>query len=162
MSWIVESLLINRYSIRESYLGESIVKDYENKPNINERYKEYNSYVDAYDDLLTVEIEIEKLVKLGIIDEIELKILNKVIESESFMAVAKDLKLSHITVSRYFHKTCNKISFYLGNQFTNMGYIEYLKDKYKLNKEQVEKMVDYMMSEYKHRLNRKFKGAKSE
>ncbi len=159
MSWRVESLLLNRHVIREIYFDETYIvinsptrKHPGRMSDKTEIYKEYNPYADSYDDLLFVEIKIDELVLSGIIDEIELKILNMVIESNTFKTVAKDLNLSHITVAKYFHKTCSKIAFYLGGRWTDVGYIEYMKDKYNLDETQMERMVKYMVSEYKHRL----------
>lgn len=130
MSWIVESLLLNRHNIRE----------------------EFNPFDETYSDLLVVETKAEDLINKGIIDEFETLILNSVIEAKSFNEVAKDLNLSKWTISKYFHQACNKISYYLGGAYTNIGYSEYIRNKYKLNEEQEHKMVEYMKSKYKHKL----------
>jgi len=134
MSWITESLLLNRFSIRELFDPEE----------------------EVYNDLLLVESMFEKLVAKGTITEKEALVVNLVIESGgNFSHAAKDSQMDETTISFHFHNACNKVSFFLGGMYTDEGYKNYIIDKYNLTRDEAQRMIDHMKSEYRHKINRK-------
>ena len=132
MSWLVETLLINRDMIRSTYELDS----------------------DYYLSLLTVEQRFDELVKKGNINSFESGVINFVLSGLSFTKLSKILGMSRLTISKHFTLACAKISYSLGGEFTDEGYIQFMKDKYKLSFEQCEILKSYMTSHLRHKLRR--------
>lgn len=132
MSWFVESLLLDRFSIR----GEVFDPD------------------DAtYTDLLVVEATIERMLEQGLLSKDEVNFINAVIEHGGiFKSVAKQLEQAPSTISKNFHRLCLRIAYYLGGKYTDEGYSEYMRGTYRLSNEQFERMIKHMKSVYSHRL----------
>ena len=61
--------------------------------------------------------------------------------------VARQLEISTRTVYNRFDKICNKLAFYLGDEYTNFGYIEYLKSKHSLNEQQVTQLMRRLLKD---------------
>ena len=132
MSWLVETLLINRDTIRSAYEMDS----------------------DYYLSLLTVEQRLDELVKKGNINSFEAGLINFVLSGLSFTKLGKVLGMSRSTISKHFTLACGKISYSLGGEFTDEGYIQFMKDKYKLSSKQCEILKSYMTSHLRHKLRR--------
>ena len=132
MSWLVETLLLNREKIRSKSDIES----------------------DEFHDLLLVESKITYLLEIGNIDAFELSIINFVISNKPYTELEKVLSISRNTIARYFRKICDKVSYALGGYYTDEGYLNYIKGNRKLTDEQVEKMRKHMDSRYRHTIRR--------
>lgn len=132
ISWIVENLLLQRHEIRSKHSIED----------------------DIYNDLLVLESKIEQLIREGILDSYEVDVINRVIEAQSLGKVAEDLGISKWLIGKQFHNACSKISFYLGGIYTDVGYAEYMQEKYNLTGEQIQRMIDYTQSLHRYRIKR--------
>ncbi len=108
MSWLVETLLMNRDTIK----------------------KEYELDSDDYLSLIVVEQRFEELVSKGNISPFESAIVNFVLSGLSFTKLGKILGMARATVSKHFSLACSKISYSLGGEFTDEGYVQYMKEKY--------------------------------
>jgi hypothetical protein len=128
MSKYVELLLTFRHEIHESAKGDSNFFD-----------------VDLYDDLITLEQAIEKLFNEGRISSYELMVINLISTSKSFRTLEKEYKISRVTLSKDFKNICDKLAFYLGGYFTDLGYIKKLKQKYNLSSSSVSKLIEKFM-----------------
>jgi hypothetical protein len=93
---------------------------------------------DLYSDVLSVEMAIDSLYEKGLLNKRELEIINRLRMGISFRNIEKDLKLSRPRIYHIFREICTKIAFYLGEHFTNEGYIEYMSYKYSLTDEDIE------------------------
>lgn len=123
MSWIVEDLIINSSVIRS---------------NRHENLSDYFS-------LLTLENKILELHKKGILKEDELNFIISVSNIISLAEVADLLSIHRNTARTKFKNICNKLAFYLGNYYTDFGYVKYLTKEYKLNNEEENKLMRFMV-----------------
>jgi hypothetical protein len=137
--WYTEYLLLNRRDIKAKADIES----------------------DEFNDLLLVEKELNKLVKENIVTEEEFRILNLILDSGSLNELEGSGNSSNEKLSRIFTEVCDRLSFMLGDVFTNEGYANYLVEKYELSQWDVEVILEYMESKYRHSILRnKFKSKK--
>ena len=132
MSWKIETLIINRLKLKEEHDLES----------------------DDYNNLLIIEKKAKELFELGIITELEAKFLNFFANGATLTDVNEETTLSKETILLVFRRACEKISFCLGGEFTDFGTVDELIEKHDLTEEQVDALVKYMHSEYKHKLSR--------
>ena len=132
MSWLVETLLLDRDTIRSTQELDS----------------------DDYLNLIVVEQRFEELVAKGNISSFESAIVNFVLSGLSFTKLGKILGMARSTVSKHFSSTCSKISYSLGGEFTDEGYIQFMKEKYNLTSKQCETLKTYMVSHLRHKLRR--------
>jgi hypothetical protein len=123
--WYVEYLLLNRDNIK-------------GKNDIN---------CDEYNDLLLVEVKLDSLVKYN-------ELSGQEVEAIYYMLGYGDLtnksKRNKMTILAVFSGVCTKIADALGGVFTNIGYLNYMKDKYNLNDEQIKTLEKYMLSNLRH------------
>jgi len=132
MSWRIETLIINRLSLKEEHDLES----------------------DDYNNLLIIEKKAKELYELNILSTLEAKILNSFSNGSTLIDISKEIPLSKETIILFFRRACEKIAFCLGGEFTDFGTVDDLVDKYSLTEEQTNNLVAYMNSEYKHKLSR--------
>lgn len=133
MSWLTEYLLRNSFEIKRTHDFDS----------------------DQYNNLLLIEKRISTLLKDGFITDSDIKILKLLSYGTTFEDVSEQLNLSRETVSKRFTSICDKISFSLGDVFTDEGYLSYLQSKYRLSEEELLKIKDYMGSKFKNKLLRR-------
>jgi hypothetical protein len=132
MSWKIETIILNRLRLKE----------------------EHNLESDDYNNLLIVEKKAKELFELGIITELEAKFLNFFSNGATLIDVHNETTLSKETILLVFRRACEKISFCLGGEFTDFGTVDELVEKHGLTEEQVDALIKYMHSEYKHKLSR--------
>lgn len=132
MSWIVQSLLNNRDKIKAS--------------------QDINS--DQYNDLLAIEKAIDYLRAIGRITDEESQILLYVSSGGYDIKSNGTLDRERHSISAHYSRICQRIAYYLGGYFTDEGYIMYMKSKYGLDKQQVDTLIKYINSEYKHKIRR--------
>jgi len=135
VSWYVSSLLKNSLSIKTD-------SDFES---------------DQYNDLLVIEKKIDELYKLGLISDDEIRLIEYISDGKPLVNSMDGFGKNRISSAIQFNKLCNKIAFFAGGYFTDDGYIEYMRRKYNLTDEQVNRMSQYMKSKFKHKLRRKTK-----
>ncbi len=129
MSWIVETLLNNRENIRA----------------------ESNIDSDEFNDILIIEKAIKELREGGVLSDEDLSILN-IKSDSSFTSKSRSEKQ---TLSKKYVQLCERIAYYIGDYFTEEGYLNYIQKKYGLSSEQVNVLLKYIKSEYKHKIIRK-------
>lgn len=129
-SWYVEYLIMNRFDI---------ACDPEND-------------MDTYGDLKTVLETIKELNQKNLITEKEMEVLKSV---PSITSAEKILKIDRNTVRRLLSSACYKVGAYLGDYFTDEGYIDYMKNKYNLTENQLENLKLFMGSRFRFKLMRK-------
>jgi len=125
MSWLVKNLVVNSERIRNSYDIES----------------------PEYISLLTLESKIVELHKNGIISKDELDLLISISNLADLDIVSKNLNIHKLTVIRRFEKLANKLAYYLGSYYTNLGYVSYIAQKYNLNTEDTNKLMKFIFNE---------------
>ena len=133
MSWLVQTLILERHKILEH-------PDFES---------------DSYNNLLIIESSIKEMFDKGLLEHFELAILDYVATNKSFKELGELLGISRQSISKYYVSICNKISFYLGGIFTDEGHLEYMKETYNLTEEEIEKLRRHMKSIYKFMIRRK-------
>lgn len=125
MSWLVRDLIINSSKIKAS--------------------EDINS--DSYLSLLALEQKIKDLYEKGILSKDELNLIVCVSNTINLSDVADKLGIHKVTVKIKFDKVCNKLAYYLGSYYTDLGYISYLENKYKLGIEDVNKLFKEILKE---------------
>jgi len=140
MSWLVETLLRDRYRIRSD--------------------PDFSS--DEYNNLIIIESKIKELYESGSIDDFELALLEYVSTSNNYTALEEVLGIRRRTIASHFKRICDRISYSLGGEFTDAGYIEYMRKTYNLSEEEVEKIIMHMNSNYRHVVRSKPYGKKNE
>ena len=118
MSWYIKTLLLNAVRIRS-------------KDDIDS---------DALNDLFIIEKKYSDLMKNGTITKYEDRIISTLKEYGNISTASKKLGIGNLTVKLNLERVATKLSLALGNIFTDDGYIDYMRTKYNLTKEQVEKL----------------------
>jgi len=136
--WYVEQLLLDREAIREAIKETSDVNCLE----MVDDYILYNVDSDTYCDLLSVEMELSRLIKKGLISGLDLQVLNSILGGTPFSVIGAELNLGskRLSVDGIFKSICSRIAFVLGEHFTNDGYINYLQNKYDLSQDDIDKI----------------------
>ena len=132
MSWIVQHLLRNREILNTTQDIES----------------------DEFNDLLVVEEKINELYKEGFLSDIDMYIIDLVSDGRSLRELEESIGKSRITISRTFIQICERIAYFLGGYFTDDGFIENIKNMYKLADDDVDKLKSHMEGKFKHKLMR--------
>ena len=163
--WYVEVLLLNRERIRSDifsrenkienlkfYIDDNIYLSFlVNKIidlNINNDFEFVSSFGDdLHSDLLDVERTYNELYLKKIITKDEIMSLNSILSGNYL----KENRGTRQTTIKNFSSLCSKIAYKLGSYFTNDGYIEYLRNKYNLTLNQVNKIYQYIGSKYRLR-----------
>lgn len=162
-AWYVEFLLRNRAGIRsniESKILQDIVEpksryivSIDEIECLEEPKYTINLEDDVYNDLLIVERKVKDLVKAKMLTKKEIIILRKILEGKNIADIESESGISRITVSKIFSELCDRIGYLLGGEFTDEGFLDYLKDKYKLNNEQLETLTEFLGSNKRHSIN---------
>jgi hypothetical protein len=105
-------------------------------------------------DLLLVESTISNFTKNKLLSDIEVKVLNYMACITPTVEIPKN-KLDRDTVTKIFKRVCNRISYKLGDYFTDDGYLNYLSQKYGLSELETKRVKSFMESKFRHRLARK-------
>ncbi len=126
MSWIVESLLNDRERIRETGDIES----------------------EEFNDLMLVEMAIKTLKESGKLTEEDLQVIYQL----GFINLSTTEKY---TLSKKRVRLCERIAYYMGDYFTDEGYLNHIQIKYKFSPEQMDALNKFIKSEYKHKIIRK-------
>ncbi len=130
MSWICQYLLRNKEIITS-------------EPDIDS---------DQYNDLLVIEKKIEELHEEGFLSDLDLYIIDLVSDGRPIKDLEKSLDRSRITISKTFIQICNRIAYFLGGYFTDEGFLENMKQNYRLSDEDIEKLNSYINGKFKHKL----------
>jgi hypothetical protein len=133
MSYYVESLLRNRDMIRVN-------------PDIES---------DEFNDLLVVERAVKDLQEKGVLSSEDIRIIRCISDVSNFNMAEEQFDSNRVTISKKFEEACNKIAFALGNIFTDVGYLNYIGNKYSLSEEQLNTLNQFMNSRFKHKLMHK-------
>jgi hypothetical protein len=110
---------------------------------------------DDYNNLLIIEKKISSMEKNNMFSPQELKILALIREGYLFGDIESIIGLGRDTVSKIFKNICERISFSLGGEFTNDGFIQEVSRKNKLTLEEQKKLEDFMGSNLKHKILRR-------
>jgi len=135
MSWYVETLLRNAEAIHASVIKRT--------DEYSDRYQTDLTGND-YNNLLILEKNIKLLYGAGYITDYEIQLINKVSTNKSFRELEKEDKLARHSLANTFHTVCKKLAFILGGEFTDEGYLEYLKNKHNLDESQLEQARKYI------------------
>jgi hypothetical protein len=143
--WYVEQLLLDREAIREAIKETNDMNCLE----IVDDYISYNVNSDTYCDLLSVEMELSRLIKKGLISGLDLQVLTLILGGISFSEIGNRLNLGNkrLSANGIFKNICSRIAFVLGEHFTNDGYIDYLQNKYNFNQDKVDKIKNKLFKE---------------
>jgi len=125
MSWYVKSLILHSSDIRS--IGE------------------LDS--DSYISLLVLENKIKELVRRNLLSSKELEYIINISNTKSITESSKLLCVSRITLSKALNFACKKIAYYLGGDYTNPGYIDYIKSKYNLSIEEENKLLKFVLKD---------------
>lgn len=110
---------------------------------------------DEFNDLIVIERKILDLYADGIVSEDEIYLLKYLEDGKPLVNSKENFGKNRISLAKNFDRLCEKIAFYVGDYFTDDGYVDYMKIKYNLADSDVERMLDYMKSKYKNKLIRK-------
>jgi hypothetical protein len=143
MSWIVERLLIDRSSIRSGVSGSSYLK----------HIVDDSMESDTFNRLLFLEKKVDELYKDKYITDQEMLVIRYISNGYSITEISNILNLARITISNIFRNACNRISFHLGGNYTDNGFLEELKEDYRLTDTEIEKVKNRINSNYRHILS---------
>jgi DNA-binding CsgD family transcriptional regulator len=87
---------------------------------------------DAYDDLLSIEMTISKLIREKALTPAEISALELLKDNLSITEIARLLDLEVHTMKKVIDSACSKVAFCLGDHFTDDGFIVYMIKKYNL------------------------------
>jgi hypothetical protein len=105
---------------------------------------------DDFDNLLTIEAKLKELLENKQLSSKEAIIINNLLNNKSFTQTGRELKMSRMTISKIFSNVCNRVAFLLGREFTNEGYLDYMREKYCLTDQQISKARIHINSNQKY------------
>jgi len=163
-SWYVEFLLRNRYDIRSNIETKILDNPIESSRlsiysldaggySGNEPQYVINLNDDIYNDLLVVERKVQELVEAKMLTRKERIILKEILRGKNIADIEKETGISRITVSKIFSSFCDRIGYLLGGEFTDEGFLDYMKEKFKLSNDQLETLVEFLGSNKRHTLS---------
>jgi hypothetical protein len=133
MSWVVQHLLRNRMTIKESQDIES----------------------DEYNNILVIEKKIKELHESGFLSDPDMYVIDLVADNRPLRELQENLGRSHVTTSDLFIQICERIAYFLGGYFTDEGFIHSMQKNYRLSDEDVDKLRSHIKGKFKHKLLRK-------
>jgi biotin operon repressor len=125
MSWLVKNLILNSSDIRS-------VGDLDS---------------DDYMSLLILEKKIKTLKEKGILSEDDVKLLVLISNYKSYTQVAEEIGITRQIVSSRFERISQKLAYYLGNYYTDLGYATYISSKYNLPIDKVNKLMKFILED---------------
>ena len=135
MSWYVRNLLKDAPVIRKSFEDGF----YYDESDLN-----IPTYVDStsMDDLLTVEMKINDLKKVGKISDKELKLIRLIQEGLTVKEISDLIGINKNKVWSDFRNLCERVAFHIGGKFTDEGTVAYMVNKYNLSSSAVDTLVE--------------------
>jgi hypothetical protein len=113
---------------------------------------------DLYTDILLVDEAIKKLQVSGSLTAEDVEIIDFV-KSGGKLASIKDNTLDkhRSTISKRFNDISERIAFFMGDYFTDDGYIFYIREKYKnrFSEEQIQELESFITNEYDFKKKKK-------
>lgn len=146
MSWIVERLLIDRNLIRSGVSGNSYLDGTSVQHSDNIQLLES----DTFNRLIFLEKKINELYEDKYITDNEMAIIRHISEGYSITEISQLTNKSRITISNIFRNACNRISFHLGGSYTDQGFLDDLKENYRLSDVEIAKVNNRINSRYRH------------
>jgi hypothetical protein len=141
-SWYVEFLLRNREFIKN--------KIYTQIPDMSEPAYVLDLEDDMYNDLLLVEGVIKDMWSSGRMTRKQIDIVKLISQGFNLTEIEERTGVSRTFSSKIFTEFCNTVAFILGGTFSDEGYIDYMREKYGLNNEQLEKLKKFLESNKRH------------
>ena len=132
MSWIIQTILKNREEIREKQDIDS----------------------DEFNDLLVIEGKVDELYKEGFLSDIDMYIIDGISDGSNVSELTDSLGKSRIVIGKAFVQICDRIGYFIGGYFTDEGFLEHMKEDYRLSEDNLDKLRIYMGSRFKHKLMR--------
>lgn len=133
MSWIVQRLLMDSPRIRETHDMDS----------------------DEYNDLLIIEKKINDMKKRSLITPVESTILSYIVQGYLLDDIENFCGISRETISKIFKSLCEKISYSIGGEFTDDGYIEEIAKRNRLTDQEQDILKNFMSSKLRHKVMRR-------
>lgn len=126
MAWFIERLLTNSEKIH-----------------LEGRDSEMLGY------LLTLENKTKELVSKNLFTKDEIMLLNELMYGKTITQLGQEHGLSRVTTAMKIDALTDKLSMYLGGIYTDEGFLNYMKKKYRLNDEQVTLLEEKIKGNYK-------------
>lgn len=139
MAWLVENLVRNSSTLKSKSDPES----------------------DEYNNLLIIECKINELYKLNILTQREMIILQDLSNGATTNDLVVRFSSNRITIAKDIKKICELIAYYLGGEFTDEGYLNYMQEKYELTNEEIRSLREYMNGKHSRRLMRRRNNVKT-
>jgi len=79
---------------------------------------------DSFQNMLSIKMAIDSLYNSGSIDKFDLYIINGVAYGYTWEDLSNILGVSRVTLSKRFSQICRIISFVLGGDFTDLGFLK--------------------------------------
>jgi hypothetical protein len=163
MSWYVENLIRHSIEIKSSIYGDINPSKviYGSIPEMVEGVHESSDGLhfspftidfnnNEYTNLLLVEKKIKELIDNKQLSDKEIIIINGIMSSESLSSLQKKTGITRMTISKIFTKICERLAYLLGDDFTDEGFLNDLKESHHLTEEELERAHKYMTSNKKY------------
>lgn len=98
---------------------------------------------DQFNNALSIKDTIEKLYKNGQITMFDVQILNGVAGGYNFSDMALILCADRKRISDTFKRTCNKIAYTLGDEFTDIGFMYNVAAKYAIGEKKERELKEF-------------------
>jgi hypothetical protein len=112
---------------------------------------------DEYNNLIVLESKIGQLKDNNLLSEYDVYLIKLLADGRTLKELEDELGKTRLTISRDFIKLCNRIAYSLGGYFTEDGFIDNMKENYKLTEDEIERVKEFMRGRFKHKLIRKRK-----
>ena len=147
MSWYIHKLLSDEDQIRSQVILDTTC--YFNVVGLPDSSIECQFDTDLYSDLLTVEAKIKQLKDNGLISKNDLIALDCIKLNKSYLELEKLYRVDEEAILSWVKSFLSKLAFHLGSYFTDEGYLNMLKEKYKLSDEEILAVKTYIEGNYK-------------
>jgi len=98
---------------------------------------------DQFNNALNIQMTINKLLERGNLRDFDIKVINGIASGFNFSEIATLLMADRKRISDSFRKTCRKIAFVLGDEFTNTGFIYRIASRYAIGEKKKEDLKEF-------------------
>lgn len=98
---------------------------------------------DQFNNALSIQTTIKRLYKRGNVEEFDVRVLNGIASGFNFSEISTLLMADRKRVSDSFRKSCGKIAFVLGDEFTDTGFMYRTAARYAVGSKRAKELREF-------------------
>ncbi len=98
---------------------------------------------DQFNNALSIQTTIKTLYERGNVKEFDVRVLNGIASGFNFSEIATLLMADRTRVSESFRKSCEKVAFVLGDEFTDSGFMYRVAARYAVGSKKEKELKEF-------------------